>query len=53
VLAFATRPALDRRLAARLTSAVAPTGRATVATGAPAQRCSITTTAQVPGSSAW
>jgi hypothetical protein len=48
VLAFATRPALARRLA----RAATPTGPATAA-GVPAQRCSITSTAQVPGSSAW
>ena len=47
-LAFATRRALARRLA----HADMPTGPATTA-GAPAQRCSITSTPQVPGSSAW
>lgn len=47
VLAFATRPALARRLA----RAGAPTTAAT-AGGVPAQRCSITSTAQVPGSRA-
>jgi len=42
VLAFATRRTLARRLT-----------RAGTSGGVPAQRCSITSTAQVPGSSAW
>jgi len=47
VLAFATR----RTLVRRLTRAGTPTAAASG--GVPAQRCSITSTAQVPGSSAW
>lgn len=47
VLAFATRRTLVRRLTHAATPTVAASG------GVPAQRCSITSTAQVPGSSAW
>lgn len=53
VLAFATRGGLARRLAQRSIRAGSATDPATAAVGAPAQRCSITSTAQVPGSSAW
>jgi len=47
VLAFATRRTLVRRLTRAGTPSAASSG------GVPAQRCSITSTAQVPGSSAW
>ena len=47
VLAFATRRTLVRRLTRAGTPVAATPG------GVPDQRCSITSTAQVPGSSAW
>jgi MFS family permease len=48
VVAFATRPSLARRLAGW-----APGSPVAVPDGTAAQRCSITSTPQVPGSSAW